>query len=487
MARRNRKQYAAQTAPLAIVPSVGGGEAARVRPDREYLAPFTVNPLANTLPAQTSDPHAPEITFDTFRRMMRDGAVSSAVNTLVRMTLADGMQLSPAFAGQQVGADHPENQKATEIADFVRRALETTRKPLASSLTKLLRGALVYGHKVAELTWKYGMGNDAGMLVLDRVACKPHALLDFALDEYSNHVGFIPRVYGAALPKGSRILPREKFVVLTLNEEDEDPRGESAIRPAYTPFLFKTHTWPEYLRWLQNCAQNALIAKLPPKQPGEIVRAGTTPANTKSEAESLLETVLSLKNASGAVVKNGTEFEQIQASSADGFETGLSVADSQISKAITGQSLASNEAQFGTRAQGETHLDLLDLYVAWLKDCLAEVVTADLVRKVVAYNYGEEFLPYAPLVSFGDSDRRDWSKDAAAASLLESSVTDSQWNAITTQIGLPAPLPGERPRREASQTKPSADKPPNVNGGAPDAKRAGRPRTGAFITLRSAA
>lgn len=495
MARQKNKQFNS----VAPTPStIGGGDAAQVRVDREYLAPYAVNPLTQTFPAQPNDPDAPEITFETYRRMMRDGAVSSAVNTLVRMVLADGMQIAPAFAGQQIADDQPAAARALEIADFVRRALSTARKPLPSTLGKLLKGALVYGHKAAEITWKLGEGNDAGKLVLDRVACKPHRLLDFALDAYSEHIGFVPRVSTPADLSGQRILPREKFAVLTLHEEDEDPRGESSLRAAYTPWLFKIHLWPEYLRWLQNCAQNAIIGKLPERKANEITRASVaTGAVAKTESEALLETLLELKNASAGVVKHGTEFEQIAASESDGFETGLAVADAQISKSITGQTLASNEAQFGTRAQSETHMGVLDLFVAWLKECLAEMVCADLVRKAIEYNFGPEALSYVPLVSFGDSDRRDWSKDAAAAAMLEGALTDSQWNQITTQLGLAQPLPGERPRRESSSnaaTPAQNDAPPNEPKNQPakpdsmatvNLLRARQSHTGTFITLRS--
>jgi hypothetical protein len=446
MGKRKRQLYPTSGAtalrPVAAVGTIPAPGQGKVKLDQEYISPLASNPLTNTLASDRREAQAPEITFATYRRMMNDSAVSSAVKTLVWMTLADGLQLNPAFEAQQIGDDAKEFKQANDQAEFVRRALLGLNKPLETTLGKLLQGALTYGHKVAEKTFKYGGGMDSGKLILGRIALKSYEALDFCVDEFWNHVGFVQRGYGRA-PLGVRILPREKFAVLTLFEEDEDPRGNSALRPAYTPWLFKTHTWPEFLRWLQNCAMNAVIGKTPPKDAASFTRAPVANETQKTPTQALLDALLGLKSAGVAVIPNGAETDTIPSSDTDGFETGFSIADSQIAKAILGQTLATGEAQFGTRAQSQTHLQVLDLFVAWLKRELAAMVTADIINPLIKYNFGEEALAYAPLVTFGDSDRRDWSKDANAAALLHGKITKTQWLAICTQLGLPAPDEGE--------------------------------------------
>jgi hypothetical protein len=94
-------------------------------------------------------------------------------------------------------------------------------------------------------------------------------------------------------------------------------------------------------------------------------------------------------------------------------------------------------------------MQVLDLMVWWLKGKIAQMIGRDLVKQIIVYNYGSEALQFAPIVTLGDTERRDWATDATAAASLSPVITESQWLAITNQLGLPAPRPGERPRRES--------------------------------------
>jgi phage gp29-like protein len=220
--------------------------------------------------------------------------------------------------------------------------------------------------------------------------------------------------------------------------------------------MFKQAVWPEYFRWLENCAMPSIIGKTAPKQAGDVQRtkAGepATGAKPLSAAEAMAQALTNLKNASVAVLPNGSEIDQLEVvGEGAGFERSINVADGQITKGILFQTLATSEAQFGTRAQSQTHMQVLDLLVWWLKGKIAGMIKADLVKQVIRYNFGVEFLQFAPIITLGDTERRDWSKDATAAASLSSVITESQWLSITNQLGLPAPRPGELPRGQARQ------------------------------------
>jgi len=428
-------------------------ETASVDPTEEYLPGYSLGwaRYNRPLPPQRSGWrwNQPEILFEEFRQMMNDPEVSSSVRTLVKMALADGVQLQPAAGGRPVSNESADYAQASEVAGFCQRNLLGLRKPLEESLEGIVEGALTYGHKTAEITWKLAeSGVDRGKLILDRIAQKDYRTLDFVVDAYWNLRGFLPRN-----AQTRDVIPREKFFHLALHEEDEDPRGRSSIRAIYTAWQFKCMTWPEYKRWLDNCALPSIVGKTAPKQPGDVRRdAAGHPDGSKplSAAEAMRDALLGLKNASVAVLPNGAEVDQLEVvGEGAGFERSINIADSQISKGILYQTLATNEAQFGTRAQSQTHMGVLELLVWWLKGKIAAAIKCDLIEKVVVYNFGEPFLRLAPIVSLGDTERRDWSKDATAAASLSPVVTDSQWLAITNQLGLPAPRPGERPRREA--------------------------------------
>lgn len=471
MAKRNRKFILRTNGALALkddfrldAAEIQSGQSSPVEAEREYVVGYGAgsNLLAFPISAQPSDKHAPEVTFETYRQMMNDSEVSSDIRTLRDMVLADGVQLIPAFEGKAIDDSEPEFERAFEIAEFCQRILNALRKPFKKTLKGLLEGAIVYGHKTAEITWKMGGGVDRSKLILDKIALKDYRALDFVVDRFWNHVGFTARQFYGQL-NANAIIPREKFIHLSLNEEDEDPRGRSSIRSIFTAWCFKTLAWPEYRRWLENCALPSLVGKTAPKQPGDVQRNtdGTKKSNTLvSPAEAMGQALAGLKNAGYIVIPKEAEVDQLAvASEGAGFERAFTVADSQIGKGILYQTLATGEAQFGTRAQSETHMGVLDLLVWELKSEVADVVTSDIIRQAIRYNFGDESLRFAPIVSLGDSERRDWAVDATAAAMIEPAITDSQWNAVTTQLGLPAPLPGEEPRRKASMPTQPDDQP----------------------------
>jgi hypothetical protein len=479
-----------QTAALTNSPSDRGsaGAAADFNPELEYVAGYgqAYSALERQIPSQAHDPKAPEVTFETYRQMLNDPEVCSDVRTLVQMALADGMQFQPAVEYKPVDEDAPEYSRALEIAQFCERSMSYLRKPLEETLEGVVEGALTYGHKTAEITWKLAeSGPDRGKLVFDRIAQKDYRTLDFVVDRFWNHLGFTPRTPAQNLPARA-VIPREKFFHLALHEEDEDPRGRSSIRPVYTAWMFKCMTWPEYKRWLDNCALPSIVGITAPKQPGGVERNkdGEPKAGAKplSAADAMLQALLGLKNASVAVLPNGAAVEQLDVEGEGaGFERAINVADEQITKGILFQTLATSEAQFGTRAQSQTHLNVLDMVIWWLKGKIAKAVKCDLIEKAIRYNFGDEALRFCPMISLGDTERRDWATDATAAVALSPEITDSQWNAVTDQLGLPPAQPGEQPRGMVRQQQIAEQR---VQTPAPQGRKGFKSRSGAFVTVK---
>lgn len=458
-----------------------------IDPAAEYVAGYGLgySALERFLPAQRTDPHAPEVTFETYRLMLNDPEVGSDVGTLVGMVLAEGLQITPAFEGRSIDEDAPEFGRAVEVAEFAQRNFAGLRKALDDVLEGMIEGALTYGHKTAEITWKIGAGVDRDRLVLDRIAQKDSRTLDFVVDRFWNHLGFRARN-----SQSQQIIPRSKFLHLVLREEDEDPRGRSSIRSSYTGWTFKQLVWPEYKRWLDNCALPTTVGKTAPKQPGDVQRNadGTKKDGGRilSPSEAMGQALAGLKNAGYIVVPNGADVTQLEVvDDGTGFERAIAVADGQIAKGILHQTLATGEAQFGTRAQSETHMGVLDLLVSTLKGRVIKAIQQDLVAQMIQLNFGDDWQVYAPQISLGDTERRDWSVDATAAAAIEGAITDSQWAAITTQLGLPAPLPGEKPRREArTEAQTSAQALPQPQPNTPPTGRTANRRSGSFVSMR---
>lgn len=479
-----------QTAALTLSPSSSGesSAAADFDPSLEYVAGYgqSYSVLERQIPAQAHDPKAPEVTFETYRQMLNDPEVCSDIRTLVQMALGDGLQLSPAVEGKTVDDGKPEFGRAFEIAQFCERALSALWKPLEDSLEGIVEGALTYGHKTAEITWKLAEnGVDRGRLLPWRLAQKDFRTLDFVVDRFWNHLGFTPRTPAQNLPARA-VIPREKFFHLALHEEDEDPRGRSSIRPVFTAWMFKCMTWPEYKRWLDNCALPSIVGFTAPKQPGDVQRTKTgepiSGAKPLSAAEAMAQALANLKNASVATFPAEAKVEQLDpVGEGAGFERAINVADEQITKGILFQTLATSEAQFGTRAQSQTHMQVLDLLVWWLKGKIAHAIKCDLIEKAIRYNFGDDALRFTPVIGLGDTERRDWATDATAAVALSPEITDSQWQSVTDQLGLPRPLPGEEPRGMVRQQQ-IADQ--RVQTPAQGVRSRIKLRSGSFVSVK---
>lgn len=137
-------------------------------PGAEYVAGAGLgySALERLIPAEVRDAQAPEVTFETYRQMLNDPEVLSDVRVLVGMALAEGLQIVPAVDRQPVDEESPEFARAYEIAEFVQRNLHGLRKPLEKTLAGMVEGALAYGHKTAEITWRAGTGADANLSLI---------------------------------------------------------------------------------------------------------------------------------------------------------------------------------------------------------------------------------------------------------------------------------------------------------------------------------
>ena len=60
------------------------------------------------------------------------------------------------------------------------------------------------------------------------------------------------------------LIPLSKVAVLTYDEQDHDPRGNSALRPLYGPWWCKQQTMPSLLAYIARFGQPSVVGKMPP-------------------------------------------------------------------------------------------------------------------------------------------------------------------------------------------------------------------------------
>jgi hypothetical protein len=438
-------------------------QTAKTNFQREYVSGGQL--AAGTLPValpQASDASLPEFDYQTREQMLADPDVSAAVWMLKESVLADEVELSPAVAEKD-----SRHALAVEIKEFCARAVTNLQRPLEETLEDLFVGAFAHGHKVAEKTYRIPVaGPDAYKLTLKSLKVKPHKSVAFVVDPYSNVLGFVYARPGAnqaptgAAPDPASILPREKFAVLAFGVRDEDPRGRSRLRPAFNAWKLKQLTWPEYLRWLLQCAMAGLVGTTAENAEDEVLKnADGTPRQDAdgnpvyiTAQEAMVAALQQFRNGTAAAFPFGAKVEPLEvASEGDPFLKAINLYGEQITIALLYQALATREGEHQARASSETQMGVLDLLIYSLKRSLARLVRSDILRDLVRYNYGDEAAEdLTPLVSLGDSERRNWATDADAVQKLIATkeLTPSQVLALLLAVGLNPPEPGEKTLRE---------------------------------------
>lgn len=449
-----------------------------VDPATEYVSGGGLAWLASYLAAlpHSVDDVTRDFGDDLYDRMLHDPTVAACFNTLKHGILANRIAL-PAVklpvtqenvtdAGEQAAlgltkdVPHVDQSKADEIAAFCERMLSSLDTPLTDVLWNLL-DALAFGNKVAEKVYADGTGEDAGRLVLKKLKVKPRRTTAFVVDAFGNTIGLlaiIPGVSFTAMTQGiftdqsllGNFLPREKFAILTCRERDADPRGTSLARPAYYSWFAKTQVWPAYLKFLGLYAVGILVgttgeqsfAETPAYQPDGVtpMTDGTGAQVYLTPQQALLQNLLALSGGTAIALPYGTTLDTLKpAGDGSVFGAANDLFNREIEKAITGQTLATSEAQHDTRAASQTHQDVLGGLVSYGRGLVETMLYRDVLCPAVEINFGPDALPLTPRPVLSDVEQQDAaSMWAAVASLQTSGYLDpSQKIALDAQVGLP--------------------------------------------------
>jgi hypothetical protein len=392
-----------------------------------------------------------ELGADTYEKMLRDSKVASSYNGLKVAMLEDGIHLVASDADTD-----------GLVAAFCTRCLINLTPTLADTLWDLC-DAMAYGHRVAEQVYADGAGDDAGRLVLAKLKVKPRKTTAFVVDSYLNVIGLLGQKPGGAAPSSSvalvspqeaGVLPRAKFAILTHRPKDADPRGTSILRAAYTAWHLKVNLWPEYFKFLIQCAVPSLVGVVSERaQPvPELDEAGHPTGHTLTAEQALLESLLAFQGGTAGAFPWGTEINPLELGGASAnavFEAGVQLLNSEIAQAIELQTLASGEGKHQTRASTQEHKDIRDTLVRQLKGMVSEMLRRDVLTPLVVLNFGPAAAASVPTITLGQVAQEDRSGlMAAVAALNRSGYFDpSQYPAIDALLGLPARTPDEVQQR----------------------------------------
>lgn len=409
-----------------------------------------------------------EVGYRVYEKMMADAKVSKCVNVLKTGIVGDGIELLSPLSDTD-----PEYPISAKIEEFCTYNLTNLQKAFREIVWEML-DALVFGHKVAEITYKLQKYKDGKTyMILSSIKPKPFGTTNFVVDPYFNLLGLIPSNIFAGKYKSSnnlyldsfkldnsfayvdidgrktRFLNRDKFFVLSVNSKDNDPRGHSILRSAYTPWNIKNKVHCEYLRYLNTSASPLLVGFTSEESykddividnEGKPVKDASGKPIRVNPIQSFRDALVQAKNSGVLAARAGSQIEAIGGDGAGiAFYKAIEVYDEQIEMSILLQTLATSESRFQTRSASETHAGTLELVINHYKLLVADAITEDILKPLIEYNFGKEYFKYIPKVSLGDTQRRDFSLDAAAISGLYSVgyLSEDQKRFTDLLLGLP--------------------------------------------------
>jgi len=351
-----------------------------------------------------------------YDQMQKDAQVQACLMIKKLAVLSNGWQIHPA-------SESTLDLRAAEFASF---ALEDMRGSVLDVLYNTL-DAIAKGFSILEINYRViDSGPWKGMIGLASIKSKDPSTFAFETDEFANIQGLRRVGLTGAASSGRRLLAPEKFVVYSYMPRYESPYGTSDLRAAYK------HYWSKDVltRFL-----NLYLEKYGSPTAKGSYRRGTP----KSAQEELLRVLDRIQQQTAIVIPEDVQVELLEAQRGGeaGYLQALGFHDKQISKAILGQTLMTDEGmRVGSFALAKVHLDILKMCLKKLKRDLEETVMREqLIRRLIDYNFEVESYPSFTL---GPLDDRDLSETVAALSkLITDGVVRPDEGWVREYVGLP--------------------------------------------------
>lgn len=270
-----------------------------------------------------------------------------------------------------------------------------TEKQLRKWAWKLHTGALKYGFQPMELVWR----RDAGRFVISYL--KGHLINSYSFDAKG-------RLYYTDMTGRILLDQRYKWVIHRHEGDTHDnPMGMSALKSAYWAYKFKQIGMQFWVTATEKFAVPSLLA-LFEHDSGDQTKI-------TERAQYLADTIEGLQSGSGGAMANVKDIKEISMSGTlKDFEILQSACDVQIAYALTGQSLATNNPDSGSRALGSVHAETMADTVENDARGLAYTLQ-ELVAMVIDLNFGSEIK--APEVEIDTGSDANWQQIAEAIKL----------------------------------------------------------------------
>lgn len=191
-----------------------------------------------------------------------------------------------------------------------------------------------------------------------------------------------PRLLTWSSPALGEKLPQRKFFVHRFGVKGNNPYGLGMGTRLFWPVLFKRNGVGYWMHFLERFA-----APIP---------VGKYVEGRGSEHQRELMNVLQMMNRSSAItVPIGTELDSFEAKRSGTVDYSVwgKFWNTEISKAVLGETLTTEMGDSGARAASETHADILDALIDSDSDLLSGTLNDTFIRWLCEFNYPNAALP----------------------------------------------------------------------------------------------
>lgn len=359
----------------------------------------------------------------TYLKMQNDPVAGSALDFLIDLVLADGIQVHPRVKldatrnpGQAEKAAH-----AAEMKDFIEWCFTNLETPLEVAVQHLCE-MVAFGYAVCELLFELAeSGPYKGKIVPIDIRAKPRENVRFVVNGANRVLGFLVVKVGdtfqpsdeASPLESPNYLPPAHFIWVSNRMLFGDPRGRSDLRRAYNDWEFKIRSKVEWFKHLMLHGTGKLIALIKVDSLNEAGRLayetnpdGTIKLNGDQKVQISRVTAIARElaksmNASVGAIE-ADELVQVEArSNGEAFVNAERNANINITTAILGASRATQEAEHGSKADSVTALDVIRAKVRRIKQQIALAIDERIVKPLIEINYGRDMFEFRPVINLG--------------------------------------------------------------------------------------
>lgn len=201
-----------------------------------------------------------------------------------------------------------------------------------------LLNALPYGFSISEVIWK----REAGLLVPADFIPIPRSLIRFSKFETGD------RYMPILITNNEPLNMPYKFIIHRNDRGTGSVEGLSILRQVYWPWQFKKLGFKFWTMAAERIGVPTILALFETK----------TDVESKKRANDLVDILHQIRSGASLALGNVKEVKYLNAEGAiKDFDVLISMCNTEISYGLTGQSLTTNEAQYGTRANAVLHDD----------------------------------------------------------------------------------------------------------------------------------